>query len=186
VVRGETKVDDVHVALLRGINVGGKNRLPMKDLVAMFLDDGCLQVRTYIQSGNVVFRAPPARVLRIPAAIAKALSARFGFSVPVVTRTAAEIRAIARGNPFLRTGADTKSLHVAFLAGWPSPASVAKLDPARSPPDEIVLRGREIYLRLPNGVARSKFTNAYFDGKLGTTSTVRNWATVLALVELLG
>jgi uncharacterized protein (DUF1697 family) len=94
----------VHVALLRGINVGIKNRLPMK--------------------------------------------------------------------------------HVAFLAATPTPAMVATLDPDRSPPDESAVRGREIYLRLPNGVARSRLTNAFFDSRLGTTSTLRNWRTVLKLVEL--
>jgi uncharacterized protein (DUF1697 family) len=171
----------LHVALLRGINVGGKNMLPMSDLTAMFVAAGCADVETYIQSGNVVCRARPAVAKKLPAAVATAILKRSGYRVPVVLRTADELRDVARGNPFLTAGGDPDTLHVAFLAGTPKAGGVAALDPRRSPPDEFVVRGREIYLRLPNGVARSKLTNAYFDKALATTSTVRNWRTVLKL-----
>src|SRR3990172_4148776 len=118
--RAGTAADDVHVALLRGIDVGGKNRLPMKDLVAVFGRAGCRDVRTYIQSGNVVFRADRALAPRIPVAIAQAIADRFGLRVPVVTRTAVELCAVARGNPFLKPDADPGALHVAFLADRPT------------------------------------------------------------------
>ena len=85
--RIRTRPDAVHVALLRGINVGGKNVLPMKDLVAIFRVAGCRDVRTYIQSGNVIFRAPQAVVSRLPGVVAKAVSDRFGFRPPIVMRT---------------------------------------------------------------------------------------------------
>ena len=183
---GASKAGDLYVALLRGINVGGKNRLSMKDLVAIFAEAGCDDVQTYIQSGNVVFRAAEAHASRIPARITTAISGRLGFRAPVVMRTAGELRTIARGNPFLRAGADPDALHVMFLSDRPPPRKVAALDPKRSPPDEFEVRGREIYLRCPNGVARTKLTNAYFDTKLSTTSTMRNWRTVLKLVELAG
>jgi uncharacterized protein (DUF1697 family) len=176
------KTSDFHVALLRGVNVGGKNKLPMKDLAQMFADAGCADVRTYIQSGNVVFRAKQAIARRVSGAVAAAIAKRFGFQAPLQTRTADELRSVATKNPFLRKGADPDLLHVAFLAELP--ASPQPLDPRRSPPDEFVLQGREIYLRLPNGVARSKLTNAYFDSKLGTISTLRNWRTVLTLLEM--
>jgi uncharacterized protein (DUF1697 family) len=81
---------------------------------------------------------------------------------------------------------DIATLHVAFLADAPGAKRTALLDPGRSPPDRFVLRHREIYLHFPNGVARTKFTNVYFDSKLGTMSTVRNWRTVLRLLELTG
>lgn len=174
----------VYVALLRGINVGGKNQLPMKSLAAMFADAGCGNVVTYIQSGNVVFEAKPAIAGRVSDLVVEAISARFGFHVPVVTRSADEFHAVARDNPFLRAGADPETLHVAFLANLPSDNDVAALDPNRSPPDAFVVRGREIYLHCPNGLARTKLTNDYFDRKLATTSTVRNWRTVLKLVDL--
>jgi uncharacterized protein (DUF1697 family) len=100
-------------------------------------------------------------------------------------RTADELRAVAQGNPFLDEGADADTLHVAFLADRPRSDRVAALDANRSPGDSFVVRGSEIYLRLPNGVARTKLTNAYFDSKLSTISTARNWRTVLKLLELM-
>jgi len=177
---------DFYVALLRGVNVGGKNRLPMKDLAAMFGEAGCVDVLTYIQSGNVVFRATKACAARIPTVVAAAIVDQVGFRAPVIVRSAAELRAVARGNPFLRPGADVDFLHVMFLADRPGKGNVASLDPKRSPPDEFRVRGSEIYLRCPNGAARTKLTNAYFDTKLSTTSTMRNWRTVLKLAELAG
>lgn len=171
-----------HVALLRGINVGGRHRLPMADLAAAFAAEGCAEVRTYIQSGNVLFLAPAARVAAVAGAVEAALAARFGFRAPVVIRSAAELARVARGNPFLAAGADPATLHVAFLAGRPAPGRVAALDPRRSPPDAFAVRGREVYLHLPDGVARSKLTSSWLDAALATTSTLRNWRTVLELL----
>lgn len=182
----DPRAGDVHVALLRGINVGGKNKLPMKELAGIFTNLGASDVLTYIQSGNVVFRAGAALARRLPAAVTSAISKRFGFEVPVVVRTAEELREVARANPFLRAGAEVGSLHVAFLASKPGIARVDSLEVDCSPPDRFELRGREIYLCCPNGIGRTKLTNAYFDSKLATTSTVRNWKTVLKLVELSG
>jgi uncharacterized protein (DUF1697 family) len=175
---------DIHVALLRGVNVGGKNILPMKALAAMFSDAGCADVRTYIQSGNVLFEADAALAGRVPGVIGKAISARFGFSPVIVTRTAAELGEVTRHNPFLKGSVDTRTLHVGFLLDRPSKANLAALDPKRSPPDAFAPRGREIYLQFPNGMGRSKLTSQYFDSTLETTITVRNWNTVLKLLEL--
>jgi len=176
----------VHVALLRGINVGGKHSLPMKQLAAMFAAAGCSGVRTYIQSGNVVFAASPALAARIPALVTASIKGQFGFDAPITIRSADELKAIAKGNPFLRAGADPAALHIAFLADRPGKNAIASLDPHRSPPDKFVVRGREIYLHCPNGMGRSKLTNQYFDSRLATTSTARNWRTVLTLIELAG
>lgn len=158
----------------------------MKDLESMFSAAGCRSVTTYIQSGNVVFEASPALAKRLPALIENAIAERFGFQIPVVTRMGQELRAIVRGNPFLKRGAGIETLHVAFLGERPAAADVKALDTDRSPPDAFVVRGREIYLHCPNGYGRSKLTNAYFDSRLGTTSTVRNWRTVVTLVDLTG
>jgi uncharacterized protein (DUF1697 family) len=174
-----------HVALLRGVNVGGKNRLPMADLVALVHEAGGRDARTFIQSGNAVFRAPPRARAGFEAKLSKAIAARFGFSVPVVLRSVEELRRVAEAHPLAAAGHDHgKQLHVGFLAAAPAADRVAGLDPARSPPDAFVVRGSEIYLLAPNGLARTKLTNAYFDGKLGTTSTFRNWATVQALLAM--
>jgi len=173
---------DTCIALLRGINVGGRNKLPMKELAALFTASGCADVRTYIQSGNVLFRAE--RAGRIAERIAADIAQRFGYRVPVVVRAAAELRRVVDGNPFLAEDIEAGRLHVAFLAQAPAAAAVAALDPRRSPPDRFQVVGREVYLDLPNGVARSKLTNAYFDSKLGTVSTLRNWKTVCTLLDL--
>jgi uncharacterized protein (DUF1697 family) len=172
------------VALLRGINVGGKNKLPMADLSAMFTGAGCSGVQTYIQSGNVVFDAPAALADSVPGRIERAIADRFGYRIPVVMRAAGDLATISRGNPFLAGGADPDTLHVVFLAGAPDASRVAALDPHRSPPDQLLVRGRELYLRCPDGFARTRFTSAYFDTTLATTTTVRNWRTVEKLTEL--
>jgi uncharacterized protein (DUF1697 family) len=181
-----TMTNDVHVALLRGINVGGRNMLPMKVLAAMFEEAGCRDVRTYIQSGNVVFRAGESLVKRVPAHITAVVANRFGIEVPVVTRSARDLRAVVRTNPFLRAGRDVARLHVAFLADRPGASRIARLDPRRSPPDEFIVHGREIYLHCPNGLGRTRLSNDYFDSTLATTCTVRNWRTVTTLLGMCG
>lgn len=178
--------NSVYIALLRGINVGGKNRLPMKELVAMFEDAGCGDVRTYIQSGNVIFRSAPALAEDIPSLIGDAMSSRFGFRVPIVTRTARELGEVACSNPFIEAGIEADKLHVVFLADRPDVSRIAALDPNRSPGDEFAALGSEIYLHCPDGLARTKLTNSYFDSMLTTASTMRNWRTVVKLLELAG
>jgi uncharacterized protein (DUF1697 family) len=182
--RAVAKSSDVHVALMRGINLAGKNSLPMKELVAIFEGAGCEDIRTYIQSGNVIYRLPASKAAKLPAVVAKAILAQHGLKVPVVTRTAAELAAAARANPFLKKGADETALHVVFLADDPGKTQLSALDAQRSTPDSFTCVGREIYLSCPNGLGRSKLTTSYFDAKLKTTSTIRNWRTVLKLVEL--
>jgi uncharacterized protein (DUF1697 family) len=173
-----------HVAFLRGINVGGNNILPMKDLAKMFADAGCANVRTYIQSGNVIFeKASGAQ--KIADAITANIAERLGFPAPMILRTSEQLRKIIRDNPFLAAAPDQKWLHVYFLASAPHARSIASLDPNRSAPDAFQVLGQEIYLHLPNGMGRSKLTNAYFDSKLSTTCTARNWATVLKLSEMM-
>jgi uncharacterized protein (DUF1697 family) len=173
-----------HVALLRGINVGGKNLLPMQHLVGMFQDAGCAEVRTYIQSGNVIFKASQARCGKLPSLIANGIANRFGYRTPVLLRSVEDLAETIRHNPFLQAGASENWLHVLFLESQPDAARVAALDPHRSPSDTYAVRGREIYLQCPNGVGNTKLTNAFFDSKLATISTGRNWRTVLKLLEL--
>jgi uncharacterized protein (DUF1697 family) len=175
---------DRYAALLRGINVGGKNMLPMKDLIAMFEKAGCTAVASYIQSGNVVFAAKPAVAETIAAVIAKAIENKFKITVPVVVRSSAEIAAVASNNPFLRAGVDVERLHVVFLKDRPSAEMAKILDPNRSPGDSFEVRGADIFLSITSA-AKTKLTNAYLDSKLKTVSTGRNWRTVLKLREML-
>jgi uncharacterized protein (DUF1697 family) len=172
------------VALFRGLNVGGKNLIAMRDLTALFTDAGCEHARAYIQSGNVLFRAAPALVKTLPSKIAAAVEKRAGVRTTLTLRTRAELERVVAQNPFLPKRAP-ESLHVYFLADAPSAAAARALDPARSPPDEFQVRGREIYLHLPNGMGRTKLSNAYFDGKLATITTARNWRTVTTLLSML-
>ena len=157
----------------------------MKELAALFVDAGCEDVRTYIQSGNVVFRTGPAGGGEISSVISASILRHFGYRIPVITRTARAFQEIVRANPFLEAGAEADKLHVMFLAELPEQRTMLKrLTPDRSPGDEFAVMGREIYLHCPNGVARSKLTNSYFDSRLSTTSTTRNWRTTLKLLEL--
>jgi uncharacterized protein (DUF1697 family) len=169
-----------YAALLRAINVGGKNKVPMPELRAVFEDLGFTDVVTYVQSGNVAFRAPRADA----GAISRRLKEAFGLELPVVLRTGRELAAVASRNPFLREGAEPKLLHVVFLDRKPAAGAQKRIDPERSPDDRFSLSGRELYLEYPNGSGRSKLTLTYLERCLGVNGTARNWNTVLKLVEL--
>ena len=170
---------------MRGLNLGAHNRLAMTDLVQVFVEAGCTDVRTYIQSGNVIFNASQSKLEKLPGLIPKRILERFGYKIPVVLRTAEQLGETIQNNPFLKTGAAEETLHVYFLAGMPDARNLTALDPARSAPDAFHVRGRDIYIQLPSGMARTKLSNAYFDSKLATISTARNWRTVLKLFELM-
>lgn len=157
----------------------------MKDLIEMFVEAGCGDVRSYIQSGNVIFTAPPALSSRLSGLIVARIKKSFGFETPLVLRTATQLAKVISSNPFIESGVAEEQLHVMFLADLPDAGRVRRLDPARSAPDEFVVRGQEIYLRLPHGMGRSKLTNQYFDSTLSTVSTARNWRTVKKLLELM-
>lgn len=161
--------------------------VPMKALAALFAEAGCDDVQTFIQSGNVVFHAGARLADALEGVLEAKLSHQFGFEIPLVLRSSDALRSVADNNPFLHgPRPEPEMAHVLFLAKAPIAKQVAALDPGRSPPDELAVRGREVYLRLPNGVGRSKLTNAYFDRALGTMGTMRNWRTVLALLALAG
>lgn len=173
-----------YVGLLRGVNVGGKNKLPMRDLVALVEAARGADARTFIQSGNVVFRAEPGDVERVRAAIVAGIAARFGFAPPLVLLDGASFAGALVDPPFPEAPEDQR--HVYFLADTPAPDRVARLDPARSPGDRFAVRGREVHLWLANGVADTKLTNSWLDRGLATVSTGRNWRTIRAIVAMLG
>ena len=130
------------------------------------------------------FASPaPAVVSRLPLMISDRIASRYGYRTPVVLRTAGQMDAVVHGNPFLAAGIDESMLHVLFLANEPDPVRITSLDPQRSPQDSFAVHGQNIYLKLPTGVGRTKLTNAYFDSKLDTISTGRNWRTVIKLLE---
>jgi uncharacterized protein (DUF1697 family) len=166
-----------YIALLRGINVGGARKVPMSDLRAIFDTLGHSDVRTYIQSGNVVFTAKAGAPARIRAGIEKAIEAEFGFAVIVLLRTPAELAAIVKHNPF------GTAAYVTFLDAAADRKAAAGIDPAPYAPDEFEVRGAEVFVRCPNGYGNTKINNAFFERKLATSATTRNWKTVLTLLE---
>jgi uncharacterized protein (DUF1697 family) len=167
-----------YVGLLRGVNVGGKNKLPMADLRALVESLGHTEVTTYIQSGNIVFTS--AKTVA-PKTLETAITEAFGFEITVVLRTSAELAKVVKANPF--AGADPSKMHVGFMAAKPAKAVVAKIDAARFEPDEFAVRGAELYLYLPNGMGRAKLPD-YLGRQLKIPTTVRNWNTVIKLLEL--
>lgn len=169
------------VALIRGINVGGRRKLAMADLRTVLASLGHEDVTTYVQSGNAVFRAT-GREAAIADAIEAAIGEAHGLDVAVLLRTPRQLRAVAARRPF--GGAPTSELHVVFLDRTPTASAARRVDPDRSPPDEFRLHGRELYLRLPAGAGRTKLTLDYLERQLGVRGTHRNWNTVTRLAEL--
>jgi uncharacterized protein (DUF1697 family) len=172
-----------YVALLRGINLGARNKVAMADLRELVERLPGDDVTTYVQSGNVVFESKVAAG-GLGATIEKEIKSELGLEVRVLVRKPAELEALVAKNPFVKQANDQKQLHVTFLAERPAAAKVKQLDPRHSEPDEFRVAGREVYLYCPNGYGRSKLSNAYFEKKLGVAATTRNWRTVTALAEL--
>jgi uncharacterized protein (DUF1697 family) len=173
-----------YVALLRGINLGAKNKVAMGDLRGLIEALGYNDVRTYLQSGNLIFDSSSSSREKIAARIEKAIAGEFGLDIAVIMRTHPELERVATGNPFFSKAAKHTSLQVMFLADSPSSKAVKALDPDRSAPDRFHVRGKDVFLWLPKGSARSKLTITYFEKALGTRATARNWRTVTKLLHL--
>jgi uncharacterized protein (DUF1697 family) len=165
-----------YVALLRGVNVGGR-KVPMVDLRGVFEELGHTDVRTYIQSGNVVFDAKAGTPAKVRAVLERTIEDAFGFDVTVLLRTAADLGRTVKLNPY---GTDA---YVTFLDGVPDRKRVAELDPAPFAPDEFSVVGQVVYVRCPNGYGRTKINNTFFERKLALRATTRNWNTVETLLE---
>lgn len=170
------------VALLRGVNVGGRSTLPMATLREIAERCGYARVRTYIQSGNVVFTARGSEVT-VGRELAAAIAAATDLSPSVAVRTAQQLGSVVERNPLARRGADPSHLHVVFLPSGPA-ATLGSLDVASYEPEEVVASGHELYLSLPGGVGRSRLAADLARGA-AKTGTMRNWRTVGKLVELL-
>jgi uncharacterized protein (DUF1697 family) len=169
--------------MLRGVNVSGRNKLSMDDLRAIVSAVGGRKVETYIQSGNAVFtsgRSAPALVKDLRGRLQDVL----GTTIPVLVRTEEELEAVIDANPFPGRGMDPKVLHVTFMELAPEPAAVTAAGATAAGVDEFQVIGREVFLFCPDGYGNTKLTNAFFEKKLGSEATTRNWKTVNALVEI--
>ncbi|HEV7534231.1 MAG TPA: DUF1697 domain-containing protein [Acidimicrobiia bacterium] len=171
----------IYVALLRGINVGGKAKVPMAALRDVCAAAGCEDVETYIQSGNVVLSSKLGEK-KLQVALEAGIAAEFGFSPAVMLRTAGEMAAVVDHNAY--PGADEQSLHAGFLHLPPSAAAAGCLAAIGAAPEQVTVVGRELHLLLPNGMGRANLPTLIERCIRPAPVTVRNWRTVTRLVEL--
>jgi len=171
------------IALLRGINLGARNRIGMPELRDLLASAGFDDVRTYVQSGNVVLstRASPEHVAR---KCEQQIAARFGLDIPVVVRTHDELAEVVQRNPLGEVAVNPKRYQVTFLTTELDPEVVRKLEAAAVDPEQFVISGREIYAWHPEGIARSRLWTLLAGRGLGVTATARNWTTVTKLLAL--
>ena len=177
----------IFVAMLRSINVGGRNRVAMADLRAIADSLGYGDVSTYLQSGNLVFTGSgsPAEVGR---SIEQRIASELGLTVPVVVRTKVQLGRVLRDNPFALRVLDPKTVHVTFLTDRADAQKVAQLQERAGQfgNDRFEVIGSNVYLHCPGGYGETKLNNSYLERRLGVTATTRNWRTVTTLAELAG
>jgi uncharacterized protein (DUF1697 family) len=142
-------------------------------------------VRTYIQSGNIVFETKSTDPAYLEKELRDKILERFGFHVPVVIRSKEELEAISENNPFLiNRNEPVDKLHVTFFPEEPNPVQLNKIEKNSFLPDEFIVSGREVYLYCPDGYGRTKLTNLFFENKLKLTATTRNWKTIGTLMQM--
>ena len=176
-----------YVCLLRGINVSGHKIIKMDQLRGACEALGLEDVKTYVQSGNVVFKAPVQAAGKLAEKIAGKVLRQFGFSVPVLVKTAEEISEVTRNNPFLKEkDIDPAKLHVTFLSRAPEKAALKMLDAIAAGPDRFRCSDEVIYLHCPGGYGETKLSNNALEKALSVSATTRNWNTVSKLHEMSG
>lgn len=176
-----------YISMLRGINAGGKNRIRMDELKALCESLGHENVRTYIQSGNVIFDSVDPDQSEISAALGNRLAEIYGFQVKVLTRDRNAFQRIVGGNPFLdETAVDPRALHVTFLSLATSQSALDDIEPAPDDGDQYRFSEsfEEVFLFCPDGYGRTRLSNGFFEKKLGVSATTRNWNTVSRLNEI--
>jgi len=173
------------IVLLRGINLGPRNRIAMPELRKLLEAAGFADVRTYVQSGNIVLstrRTPESTAT----ACEKLIAAELGLEIPAVVRTGDELAEVVRRNPLAGVADDPKRYQVSFLDREPDPGVIERLSAAAADGERMEAIGREIYAWHPDGIARSKLWAALAGKGLGVKATARNWTTVTTLLEMAG
>jgi uncharacterized protein (DUF1697 family) len=173
---------NTYISLLRGVNVTGHNRVTMEELRRCYEGRGLKNVRTFIQSGNVIFEHPKEDSERIVAKIEKAIRKSFRLEVTVVVRTREEMGKVIENFPFTKTEQDRA--HVTFLSAKPAIVPTREITEVKDGPEKFSVLGREVYLHCPNGYGRSKLSNTFFERKLKVSATTRNWRTINSLYAL--
>jgi uncharacterized protein (DUF1697 family) len=173
------------ISILRGINLGGRNTVKMDDLRKLFIDLGFINVRTYIQSGNIIYQSKKLTSKQVNEVIESNIKRRFGFDVPAVTLQLEELTEICRSNPFTKDNTkDTSFLHVTFLSARPKAGDINKIKEQDFKPDEFREGGNVIYVYCPGGYGRTKLSNSFFEKKLKVTATTRNWKVTNELLSI--
>jgi uncharacterized protein (DUF1697 family) len=184
-----------YAALLRGVNVGGRGKVSMQDLRALFESLDLREVATYVQSGNVVFKTTKSDPKRLRKTMEEKILADLGIQATVLIRSASELEATLRDNPFSGHTADDATTHVTFLSEKPSVSKLAELGELAGIPgaskslfgaDEFVVGAEPtlVYVLCPGGYGNTKLNNTFFEKRLGVSATTRNWRTVTKLVEM--
>jgi len=174
----------VVISLLRGVNVGGHNKIKMDALRDLYQSLGLRDPQTYVQSGNVVFRTKAKNIAPLTKQIEDAIERRFGFRPGVILRATGELRDVIARNPFAkRRELDASKLLVTFLAAAPSPEARGEVLKIKTGPEEVKIDGRELYVYFPDGIGRSKVWPA-IEKALKKSGTGRNWNTVTKLLEI--
>jgi len=175
----------VIISMLRGVNVGGHNKIKMDALRALYESLKLRDAQTYVQSGNVIFRTDERDIPRLAKRIEDGIERNFGFRPNVILRTAAEIREVVARNPFAkRRGIEPSKLLVSFLASDPGEEAREKVHQMKCDPEELRIEGRELYIYFPNGIGRSKLSLAGLEKTLKTPGTGRNWNSVTKMLEM--
>jgi uncharacterized protein (DUF1697 family) len=172
-----------YIALFRGINVGGNNVLPMKDLATALESAGARDVATYIQSGNAVFWSEEQDAALLAEGIRAAIGERHGFEPRVLVLASEEMEEVVRSNPFPEAESEPKTLHVYFLAAPPERPDLEALEGIKGELERFVLVDGVFYLHAPKGIGRSKLA-ANVEKLLGVPATARNWRTVRKVIEM--
>jgi uncharacterized protein (DUF1697 family) len=174
---------NTYVALLRGINVGGNRMLPMKDLKVMFEQNGCVDVQTYIQSGNVVFRSAVSDAERLATQVTAAVAKRLGFEPRVLVLTRSELARAVANNPFSEADGNPTSVHLFFLAEPATSADLKSMEALKAKSERFALKGKVLYLHTPDGFGTSRLATRA-ERLLGVEATARNWRTVTTLLDM--
>lgn len=176
-----------YICLLRGVNVSGKNILKMDALKVALEDLGFTQVKTYIQSGNIVFVSNEVHTNPFETLINEKIKEVFQLDIPVLIINEKEFKAIILANNFLKdSNIDASKLHITFMAQKPLASDVATIASTNFGTDQFEISSNAIFLYCPNGYGNTKLTNTFFEKKLKVNCTTRNWNTVLKLAEMLG
>ena len=173
-----------YIALLRGINVSGQKKIKMADLRTHLSELAYADIRTYIQSGNIVFSSPLREIPVLEAQIVEKIQEKYGFDVPVMIREPKDFTSVLERNPMPAERYDHKRLYATFLDEEPASEKLQKLAEVDYSPEEYIVDGRMIYFYSPHGYGRAKMNNNFFEQKLKVKATTRNWNTVNKLLVM--